>query len=192
MESARESWMRRWSHGAAVVVLSLVAVLLLAASAHAQQALHENPVIGEDGHLCAECHFFSPTGGVEANTENIRVGIRTMTDMKVANAGTPPAHFGCTFCHNNSSNTKMKGVKDHFTLFNSRHPIGETFNGWTGARTDTKNEFRSNINANTGVSTELECMDCHDPALIDDPTASGSYSTHVLAGTGSRAQNHLR
>ncbi len=185
MESARLSRIVRSVRGATVSLATAISLLLVPT---ALIASHKAPT-GNDGGECADCHNLSSSpGAVESGTSLIITGTRTLTSMKAANGSVVPATFGCTFCHNNPANTAMKGVLNHFTQDVSRHPIGEKFNGWTGARANTNNEYLSNINGNTAAATaELECLDCHDINLAKDPVAwaAGAFQ-HVTRGTGDR------
>ena len=175
----------------ALLALFTVAALLTPGSLF---ALHNNPVVGEDGNLCSHCHGTSSlSGAVELNTTYINRSVRTISNMKDAlgdPSGPVPNHFGCTFCHSNSANTQMKGVLNHFTVLPTRHPVGETFGGFGVARGASKNEFLTNIDGNTGVPAELECTDCHEISLLDDDGPGvGYYTYHVAPGTGGRSGN---
>ena len=192
MNIAGLGWLRRSARSSPVAILLALMALATLLIPGPLYALHNNPIVGEDGNLCSHCHGTSSlSGAVELNTKYINRSVRTIANMKDAlgnPAGPVPDHFGCTFCHNNPANTQMKGVLGHFTTMPSRHPIGESFNGWTGARSDTKNEYLSNIDGITGVSTELNCLDCHDAALLDDDGTGNDYYTYHVA-RASRAAN---
>ncbi len=93
--------------------------------------------------------------------------------MKAANGGTVPDTFGCTFCHSNPLNNKMKDALSHFDNTKvSKHPVG--YNYLT--QTDSNNEYLSSV-ASAPISGEIRCIDCHDPTIL-------TYPDHQTVGNG--------
>jgi hypothetical protein len=98
--------------------------------------------------------------------------------------------FACTFCHSNPANDPggvMVNALDDFAIHGSIHFVGKKRDA---AGTDTTFEFVSNVDGidysatpATGngslVTDELDCIDCHDPALL----TSGVYPNHADPAT---------
>ena len=91
--------------------------------------------------------------------------------------------FGCTYCHSRVGNTAMKEALTHFGLKASKHPVGLNFVG----DTETDNEYLSTVGSTT--AGEVDCVDCHNPALVDDPGVP-SYVGHVAATAATRNPNN--
>ncbi|MBI5486327.1 MAG: CxxxxCH/CxxCH domain-containing protein, partial [Deltaproteobacteria bacterium] len=169
--------LRRSTHTARGLAAALLAVTLLGAPARLL-AGHAgfNWTTVEAGAACYSCHTLDLTQGAGAlNTSYINPSTRggIFNLIKVANGGVTPTDLGCVFCHNNPSNTKMKGVLNHFLdpSWASKHPVGVNWN--TAANTD--HEYVSSVHASSHTTTELDCTDCHEAASI---AVGGSYVNH--------------
>jgi hypothetical protein len=136
----------------------------------------------EVGCGCYSCHTLDPTEG-EPGTSFINTVARTIQLMKSANGGSVPHPLGCTFCHNNNANTRMKGVLDDFRSSHaSRHPTGFNY----VSRTASQSYYLSGVGSK--IANEIDCVDCHDTALLD---ADGSvkHVGHADAAGAARLQN---
>jgi hypothetical protein len=156
----------------AALVLALVAV-----TAPAARAAH----FVDEGSGCYTCHTLDSSEG-DVNTSYINGISRTMSLVKAFNGGVVPATIGCTYCHNNPANATMRDALSHFGAKPSKHPVGRNF--VTGA--ETNSEYLTAIGSST--ANELDCVDCHDAALLDG-VGSAQHVGHVLPGTGGRANN---
>ena len=131
-----------------------------------------NPAVDAEGN-CYNCHSLDPEEGA-LGTSFIQRSTRTM--VTILQKGAAPDHLGCTFCHYSiTSTTVMKEVFSHFSPGTqlSMHPIGKRFDN--GA--DTDGEYFSNIDGDAANDAyQLDCVDCHDPALLARTSAPGITS----------------
>ncbi|HEY6000098.1 MAG TPA: CxxxxCH/CxxCH domain-containing protein [bacterium] len=177
-DKGRRAGKRCRSAGAALG--SLLALACLLGGARPAAALH----FVQEGLGCYACHTLNETSGA-AGTSFINRTSRTVIDMTKANGGTIPAQFGCTYCHNIGSRSKMRAVLMDFSGKASMHPVGRNF--VTGAVTN--HEYTSAWATN--YPNELDCVDCHDvdgqgdgrddPATPADESADGNPATSVVS-----------
>jgi predicted CXXCH cytochrome family protein len=123
----------------------------------------------------------------EDGTSYISAASRTLPTMKSLNAGSAPVSFGCTYCHSDDLNAKMKGVLTHFGGQMSKHSVGKVRGG-----AETQNEYLTTWD--TTFLTELDCIDCHDPLLVVDQNPANlaldaPYANHVSPADASRTTN---
>jgi hypothetical protein len=137
---------------------------------------------------CYHCHTLD-AGEVEKGTSHISAASRTLPAMKSLAKGGAPASFGCTYCHSNDLNRdRMKGVLTQFGSQTSKHPVGVDFT----AAVETQGEYLSTWDSDT--ARELDCIDCHDPALLVDQGADNlagpaPYANHLSPLDPGRAGN---
>ncbi len=125
---------------------------------------------GSEG--CSSCHTLDSDEG-EGNTSYINSAARTISQIRSA-AGSPvPVRLGCTFCHSNPLNTSNKDVLSHFGTMPSKHPVGYDMS----LDEETAGEVLSTISSNR--ANELDCIDCHDPAMLDTVGTTLDYFTHA-------------
>ena len=147
-------------------LLALVVAAVVGGDVRPAAALHYVDEPGGFG--CYSCHTLATDEG-ETGTSYINKASRTLSAMKAAyNPTTPtaPPEFGCTYCHNNTGNVRMRGVLAHFSGKTSMHPVGKSF--VTNANTET--EYLSTWGS--ANQNQLDCVDCHDVA------AGGAYPEH--------------
>ncbi len=150
---------------------------------------------------CYPCHTLKSgnpdNGGAVPNSHYLNPQVRTVNDMQ--NAGWQGGmRVGCTFCHWDDSTTKMKKVLDHFQGTKSMHPVGKRFSTASpNPGGNTAGEYLSTLDSAT--SNEMDCVDCHDPALLApdaSPPYTGTsdpefdyYADHVVPTDASRTNN---
>jgi hypothetical protein len=158
--------------------LALVGVVCLAAPPCAEAAHFV-----DEGNGCYSCHSLDAAAD-EPESKFIASASRTTQQMKAARGGRAPARFGCTYCHSRAGNTAMREVLSHFIGKASQHPVGRSI--VTGKRTG--NAYVSAIDSSS--VEESDCVDCHDPGLLDDGTVEGAVD-HVPPDSPLRAGNPL-
>ncbi len=125
---------------------------------------------GDEG--CSSCHTLDSDEG-EGNTSYINSAARTINQIRSA-AGSPvPLRLGCTFCHSNPLNTRNMDVLSHFGNMPAKHPVGYDMS----LNEETEGEVVSTILSNQ--ANELDCIDCHDPAMLDTIGTTLDYFTHA-------------
>jgi hypothetical protein len=131
-------------------------------------------VVDAEGN-CYKCHTLDPLEGTPG-TNYIQRSARTM--VTILQKGAAPDHLGCTFCHYSITSTvMMKEVYSHFSPGSqlSMHSVGRRFDN--GAETD--GELFSTIDLDAANDAyQLDCVDCHDPALLAPDIGSGYYIGH--------------
>jgi hypothetical protein len=138
----------------------------------------------EEGNGCLSCHTVLDAEGDQA-TKHLVYSSRTLPLVRAFAGGTVPDMIGCTYCHFRPGNSEMKDTLSHFLNKTSKHPVGYNFN----SSTDTNGEYFSAITTTT--ANELDCIDCHDPALLWDAT-NGYVSKvgHVAKTAATRTPNN--
>jgi hypothetical protein len=167
------------SAGLRRLALPVAAALLWALpAAPPARALH----LVDEGNGCYSCHSLGASDS-DPNTSAINAIARTLLLMKAYGGGSVPARFGCTYCHGNPANATMRDALSQFGAKPSKHPVGRNF--LTGA--ESFGEYLSTIGSAT--PGELDCVDCHDPALLAPDAAEGSYVDHAAPDDPARATN---
>jgi hypothetical protein len=178
------------------LILALLSSLALSTARPVFAAERHYPYDGLGGPVdaegnCYNCHTLDKAEGV-TNTSYIQGSARTMSAILSKNAGVAPDHLGCTFCHSSiASATMMKEVFSHFGTKVSSHPLGRRFDN--GVNTD--GEYFSTIDLNPANNAyELDCVDCHDPALLAPDIAVGPDFPYVghIAKTDALRVNNLK
>jgi predicted CxxxxCH...CXXCH cytochrome family protein len=179
---------------AALVLATLVRLVLPATDAAASHVSALSS--GGEQMLCYACHNLSGDVnlGYDPATNYINQNSRTLSTMKILNGGATPGIFGCTYCHSDATRTaKMKDAMGDFATQTSMHYVGKQ----RTSGTQTWNEYVSNRTGNawngTPIADELQCVYCHDTALVDYPESSATptpFNDHAAAPATN--QNRLR
>ena len=166
------------------VFLKFGAALLLVGAVHlAGLSCAEAAHFVDEGNGCYACHSLDAAED-EPDTNFIASVSRTTQQMKASRGGGAPDNFGCTYCHSRAGNTTMREVLTHFSGKASQHPIGR--NLVSGKRTG--NAYLSAIGSS--AAGEMDCVDCHDPALLNDGAVEGTVD-HVAPDSPLRSGNPL-
>ncbi len=192
MESARtHRTIYSLCRGSGGVLLALLATAALLAPLPTR-AWHSNQVdwdanFGTNAYRCYDCHTLNgqTAGEGVVNTSFIAYSSRTMPlILAYSSGGTAPTNLGCTYCHNTPGNTKMKDALSHFGAKTSKHPVGVTWQtGFLNAGTENNREYLSSASPNIAGPSDLEldCVDCHDAALV---APGGYYMSHSAIPAG--------
>lgn len=154
------------------------AALALLAAPPAARAVH----FVDEGNGCYSCHTLGHTDADPA-TSMINKIARTLLLIRAYSGGTVPERLGCTYCHGNPANAAMRDALSAFGQKPSKHPVGLSFE--TGR--ESFGEYLSTVGSAT--PGELDCVDCHDPALLAPDAAEGSYVDHAPPDDPARAAN---
>jgi hypothetical protein len=95
---------------------------------------------------CYDCHAVG--GAKDMIIQGTNLIKKDARMVEIINGGWSSGHLPCTFCHDDSTiRTNKIGVKNHFTDYSlSKHPV---------------DPYLSNTPVGDGISTTLDCVDCH-------------------------------